>query len=139
MDEISLAQAPRLRQGARGGVDVETLEMLAVIVTDDTVSDGRAFASLIEQALERGVVARGVLADGAYDTREAFDLLDAVRIEAGIKIGRGASKGLMGGTLARPRAVREVNRIGLETLDLKAPDKRYVLKEHDFMPGKYQH
>lgn len=95
-------------------IDVETLEVLVVVVTDDTVSDGRAFASLIEQALERGVVVRRVLADGAYDMRENFDILDANGIETGIRIRRGASKRLMGGTLARPRAVQELDRIGFE-------------------------
>ena len=55
-----------------------------------------------------------VLADGAYDMRENFDILDANGIETGIRIRRGASKRLMGGTLARPRAVQELDRIGFE-------------------------
>ena len=95
-------------------IDVETLDVLAVVVTDDRVSDGRAFTSLIDLALARGVVVRRVLADGAYDMRDNFDTLDANGIETGIKIRRGASKRLMGGSLARPRAVQELDRLGFE-------------------------
>mgnify|MGYP002408069330 CR=1 FL=1 len=63
-------------------VDMETLEVLAVVVTDDSVSDDRPFKELMEQLLARGIVVRRVLADGAYDAREVFNLLDANGIEA---------------------------------------------------------
>lgn len=97
---------------AHVAVDVETLEVLAVVVTDDRVSDNAVFARLIEQVLARGIVVRRVLADGAYDTREAFDILDAHGIEAGIKIKRGAMAKSKGSSFARPRAVRERDALG---------------------------
>lgn len=93
-------------------IDVETLEVLAVVVTDDRVSDSAVFASLIERALERGIVVRRVLADGAYDHREMFDLLHERGIEAGIKIKRGAMAKSKGSSFARPRAMRERDALG---------------------------
>ena len=35
--------------------------------------------------------------------------------------------------------VAKKNRVVLDALGLKAPDKRYALKERDFIPRKYQH
>ncbi|GEM_PF-5808247 len=70
---------------AHVAVDVETLEVLAVVATDDHVSNCRAFKELIEQVLERGIVVCRVLTNGACNTGGAFDLLCEQDIEAGIR------------------------------------------------------
>jgi len=51
------------------------------------VSDNRRFKTVLEQAemnANNSSIIR-VLADGAYDTRDDFNLLEEKRIEAGIK------------------------------------------------------
>ena len=93
-------------------VDVLTLEVLSVVVTDHTVGDDRVFAMLIDRALDRGIVVRRVLADGAYDTLDNFDVLHERGIEAGIKNDRRATMLSRGHSRARSRAVHERNSIG---------------------------
>ena len=78
-------------------IDVETLDVLAVVVTDDRVSNDRVFASLIEQALKRGVVVRTVLADGAYDKKTSSIRFARLASMLSLRC-RGAAKGL---TVAR--------------------------------------
>jgi hypothetical protein len=105
----------RKRRGfvkAHVAVDVNTLEVLAVVVTDDTVHDAEVFAPLVQQLLDRGVRVTRVLADGAYDSRTNFDLLRACNIEAGIKVRKNASMKRLGHSFARPMAVREHNFLG---------------------------
>lgn len=104
---------------AHVAVDVGTLEVLAVIVTDDTVGDNRVFAALIDRVLSRGIVVKRVLADGAYDTLDNFDFLNRHGIEAGIKISGDASMRSRRHSFARPRAVRERNELGQEGWEVK--------------------
>ncbi len=99
---------------AHVAIDVETLEVVAVVVTDDRVGDNRVFAAVVEQALDRGIVIERVLADGGYDTLDNFDVLHRHGIEAGIKISNDATMHARGHSLARPRAVRERNALGQE-------------------------
>lgn len=86
-------------------VDVETKQILAMEVTDDRVSDSEKFKDLVNGARKVAKVVR-VLADGAYDSKENFDFLDASGMEAGIKPGRGSS-GKARGCWSRMYATRE--------------------------------
>ncbi len=95
-------------------VDVGTLEVLAVVITDDTVGDNVMFSALIEQVLARGIIVERLLADGAYDTYDNFDLLHERGIDAGIKMAEDAVTRSKGHTRARPYAVRERNALGQE-------------------------
>jgi len=54
-----------------------------------------------------------LLADGAYDSRANFLVLADAGIRPGIRIKEGASRRSLG-TSARPRAVRELRRLGYE-------------------------
>jgi transposase len=99
---------------AHVAVDVDTLEVVGVVTTDDTVGDNRVFASLLEQVLDRGIAVKRVLADGAYDTRDNFDMLRDRGIEAGIKMAKDATRRSRGHCLARPLAVLERKELGQE-------------------------
>lgn len=93
-------------------MDVDTLDVVAVVVTDDRIGDNRVFAAVVEQALDRGIVIERVLADGGYDTLDNFDLLHRHGIEAGIKLANDATMRSRGHTFARPHAVRERKALG---------------------------
>ncbi len=123
VDSTGLAVSPRgewlrdkwhLSRGfvkAHVAVDVTTLEVVAVLVSDDRKHDRGFLIPLVRQAQRLGSIKR-VLADGAYDSRDNFDFLYRHGIEAGIKIRKGADQKLKGGTFARPMAVRERDRLG---------------------------
>jgi len=105
----------RKRRGfvkAHVAVDVSSLEVLAVVVTDDTVHDAEVFTELVQQVLDRGITIKRVLADRAYDSRDNFDLLRHHKIEAGIKVRKNASMRSGGVSFARPLAVREQRFLG---------------------------
>jgi len=93
-------------------VDVRTKKIVGIEVTDETVGDSRVFKELICQAETKGKVEK-VLADGAYDTRDIFDILQEKGIEAGIKIRKNAST-LARGSPHRKNCVREVKTLGYE-------------------------
>lgn len=86
-------------------VDVKTKQILAMEITSDRVSDSKKFKSLVNEAKRVAGVKR-VLSDGAYDSRENFDSLDANGIDAGIKPRRGSS-GKARGSRPRMRVVRD--------------------------------
>ena len=86
-------------------VDTKTKQILAMEVTDERTGDGKMFKPLVGRASEQANV-KLALADPAYDSRENFNLLEAMGIEPGIKIKRGAS-GKARGSWARRRAARE--------------------------------
>jgi len=65
-------------------VDVETREVVGLEVSREDVRDHAYFESLVMQSLEHGTVKK-VLADGGYDSRSAFNLLDRLEIEPAIK------------------------------------------------------
>ena len=93
-------------------VDIETKEILGIEITDERVSDSSQFENLIEQAEKKANIEK-VLADGAYDTRENFNLLYEKGIESGIKIRKNAST-LARGSPYRKKCVREIKDIGYE-------------------------
>lgn len=92
----------------RGGV-------VALEVTDERTADVTVFPSLIAEAaraLGRGRIS-DVLADAAYDSRRNFAALADAGIRPGIKVRAGANRKSLG-TSARPRAVRELRRLGYD-------------------------
>src|SRR5512136_2966126 len=68
-------------------VNVETKEIVGIEVTDETISDGAKFNSLVNQA-ERNIGGgkiKGALDDGGYDRREIFNYLNEKGIQPIIK------------------------------------------------------
>jgi IS5 family transposase len=99
---------------AHVAVDVDTLEVLGAIVTDDRGYDAHFLVPLVQRALDRGARVVRVLADAAYDARYNFDFLYRNGIDAGINLRKNADQKVKGGTFARPMAARELHRIGHE-------------------------
>ena len=64
-------------------VDVETKQILSMEGTDERVTDAEKFKDLVNGAKKVANVV-GVLGDGAYDSKENFDFLEANGIRAGI-------------------------------------------------------
>jgi hypothetical protein len=97
-------------------VDVKTKEIVAIEVTDERVSDGSKFNSLISQAEENlsGRKIKETLGDGAYDRREIFDHLQEKGIQPVIKIRSNAITKARGSP-ARARAVRELKDLGYQS------------------------
>lgn len=86
-------------------VDVKTKQILAMEVTDDRVGDAEKFGDLVSGARKVANVVK-VLGDGAYDSKENFDILEANGIEAGIRPRRGSS-GKARGSWSRMYVTRE--------------------------------
>ena len=97
-------------------VDVKTKEIAAIEVTDERVSDGSKFNSLVNQAEENlsGRKIEEALGDGAYDRREIFDHLQQKGIQPFIKIRSNANTKARGSP-ARARAVRELKDLGYQS------------------------
>ena len=94
-------------------IDVETNSILAIEATDEETSDGEMFVPLLDQAEDicgEGNILK-VLADGAYDSKEAFNELDNRNIQSGIKTRKNAST-KSGGSPYRAESVREKNKMG---------------------------
>ena len=73
--------------------DTKNKRIVGIEVTDESVKDNEKFGDLIKQSqknLDRGRIKRA-LADGSYDTKEGFNILEKEGIEAVIKIGEDAS------------------------------------------------
>ncbi len=104
---------------AHVAVDVETLEIVAVMVGDDHSYDAHYLVPLVQRSLDQGTQVVRVLADAAYDTRYNFDFLHRNGIDAGINLRKNADQRLKGGTFARPMAARELRRLGKEGWKLK--------------------
>ena len=105
----------KLRRGwikVHVAVDVTTMMVAAVIVSDERSHDRRYLIPLVEQAASTlpGRIVR-VLADGAYDSRENFDFLRSRGIEAGIKLRKDAIK-LADRSMARYLAIVEREELG---------------------------
>jgi hypothetical protein len=101
-------------------VDVKTKEIVAIEVTDERVSDGSRFNSLVDQAEENlsGRKIEKALGDGAFDRREIFDHLVKKGIQPGIKT-RSNANSRARGSPARAKAVREMKNIGYQSWKLK--------------------
>jgi hypothetical protein len=96
-------------------VNVETKEIVGIEVTDETISDGAKFNSLVNQA-ERNIGGGkigGALGDGGYDRREIFNYLNEKGIQPIIKIRSNACTKSRGSP-ARADAVREIKEIGYQ-------------------------
>ena len=91
-------------------------QIVAIEVTDERVSDGSKFNSLISQAEENlsGRKIKEALGDGAYDRREIFDHLQQKGIQPVIKIRSNAITKARGSP-ARARAVRELKDLGYQS------------------------
>jgi len=76
-------------------VDVRTGKMLSVEVTNEEVPDGRMLQPLVQQAASRASI-KGVMGDGAYDSRANFRYLHDSGIEPVIKVRRNSSHHAMG-------------------------------------------
>jgi len=96
-------------------VDATTKEIVAIEVTDERVSDGSRFNSLIDQTEENlsGRKIETVLGDGAFDRREIFDHLQQKGIQPVIKTRSNANTKARGSP-ARAKAVRDMKNLGYQ-------------------------
>ena len=92
-------------------VNTETHEVVAMEISTDDVHDVKALPGLVEEAEGNVRVAR-LYGDGAYDSGEVYDLLEAKGIEPVIKPRRNARLGT--GPPARRRAVSQIRELGYE-------------------------
>jgi len=90
-------------------VNTETHEVVAMEVSTDDAHDVKAFPGLIEGAEKRVRVAK-VFGDGAYDSGDVYDLLEAKGVEAVVKPRRNSR--LDTRSPARRRAVELYRRLG---------------------------
>jgi len=86
-------------------VDTKTKQILAIEVTKEDVGDGRMLKQLVDSSASRAVL-KGVVADGAYDSKNNFRMLADRGIDPVIRVRKNASfKG--GGCMPRKFAVVE--------------------------------
>ena len=96
------------------GIDVETRQIVAGVVTTNDVSDGEVLPELLEQAsdLKIGTVA----GDGGYDSHAIFDAIEELGATAKIPPHKGAKIKKHGNTagpkLPRDKAVRGMRALG---------------------------
>ena len=97
-------------------VNVDTKEIVAIEVTDERVSDGSKFNSLVDQAEENlsGRRIKKALGDGAFDRREIFDHLQQKEIQPVIKT-RSNVNTKARGSPARAKAVRDMKELGYQS------------------------
>ena len=86
-----------------------THEVVAMETSTDDVHDVKALPGLVEGA-ERNVRVAKVIGDGAYDSGEVYDLLEARGIELFIKPRSNA--GLDARSPVRGRAVSQIKELG---------------------------
>ena len=92
-------------------VDVETKEVVAMEISTDDMHDVKAFPGLVKEAKEKRRIACW-LGDGAYDSGDVFEELEARGIESVIKPRRNSVPGTA--SPVRGRAVREFQELGYE-------------------------
>ena len=92
-------------------VNTVTHEVVAMEVSTDDVHDVKALPGLVEGA-ERNVRVAKLYGDGAYDSGDAYRLLEGRGIEPVIKPRRNAR--LESGPPARRRAVSQIREVGYE-------------------------
>jgi transposase len=121
---INMVGAGRERKGwlrVHIAVDVKSKEVVGLEVTREDVRDHACFESLVMQSMDYGTV-RKVLADGGYDSRHAFNLLDDLRVEPGIKTRENATTNIVRDGHACPlraKTVRYRKRYGYKTWSKK--------------------
>jgi IS5 family transposase len=86
-------------------VDVKSRQIVAMEVTDEKVGDNRMFKPLVKAAMNSHPVSR-VLADGAYDAKENFNLLARHGVDPAIRV-RSNSIAKARGSMARRQVVAE--------------------------------
>jgi Transposase DDE domain len=84
-------------------VDARSKEAVSMQVTEENVSDGSQTESLVLEAMAKNDVARAY-ADGAYDSRANFNLLESAGIDPVIKVRKNASRKAKG-SYARKESV----------------------------------
>lgn len=92
-------------------VDVESKEVVAMEISTDDVHDVKTLPGLVEEAEKRREVS-SCLGDGAYDSGEIFEALEARGIEPAIKPRRNSRPDTR--SPARRRAVEEFLDLGYE-------------------------
>jgi len=97
-------------------VDVKTKEIVGIEVTDERVGDGKMFSPLIDQSKQNleGRKIEQVDADGAYETRDAFNKLAENNITPAIKIRSNTSTKSRGSPL-RANQAREYLKLGYKS------------------------
>lgn len=86
-------------------VNVKTRQIVAFEATWEYVHDGARLEGLVEES-SRKVEVKGVIGDGAYDSRGNFNILDEKGIEPIINVRRNAVRRLRGRP-ARRKALTE--------------------------------
>jgi len=84
-------------------VDAKSKQAVSMEVTEETVSDGSQTESLVLEAVAKNDVERAY-ADGAYDSRANFNLLESCGIDPVIKVRKNASRKAKG-SYARKESV----------------------------------
>jgi len=84
-------------------VDAKSKQAVSMQVTEETVSDGSQTEPLILEAIAKNDVDRAY-ADGAYDSRANFNLLESTGIDPAIKVRKNASRKAKG-SYARKESV----------------------------------
>ena len=92
-------------------VDVESKEVVAMTISTDDMHDVKAFPVLLEEAGKKRKIKR-CLGDGAYDSGDVYDALEARGIEPVIKPRRNSVPAA--GSSARGRVVEEFLDMGYE-------------------------
>ena len=92
-------------------VDEETKEIVSLEITDESVSDGDKFRDIVEESGRNSGMILKVHGDGAYDTKDNFNILEEDEIESGIKTRKNATTGAKGSPY-RAKCVRERNKLG---------------------------
>jgi len=72
-------------------VDARSKQAVSMQVTEETVSDGSQTEALVTEAIAKNDVDKAY-ADGAYDRRANFNLLDSLGIDPAIKVRKNASR-----------------------------------------------
>ena len=114
-------------------VDVETKEVVSMEVSTDDVHDVKVFQVLLKGAEERRRIACW-LGDGAYDSGEVFEMLEARGIEAVVKPRRNSVPGM--GSSARGRAVEEFLGLGYDGWAVEKGYGRWWMAETAFSTFK---
>jgi len=91
-------------------VDIESKEVVAMNISTDDMHDVKAFPGLLEEAGKRRKIKR-CLGDGAYDSGDIYEALEAQGIESVIKPRRNSVPDT---SSARGRVVEEFHGLGYE-------------------------
>jgi hypothetical protein len=93
-------------------VDVNTHELIGLVVTDERTGDSKELIPLVKEAEKKGKVKK-VLGDGAYDSKDNFNYLAMNGIVSAIKT-RENSSTLARGSPYRAKCVRERKELGYD-------------------------